>query len=137
MTSADNKTRVAVPATSVNLSPGFDCMALALDLWNEVDLEIPSSQTRVWMGGEGAGSLPSDKTNRIVQAAQRVLQKGGSKAADISIRSVNRIPVSSGMGSSAAAVVRGVLAANKSLEKNSYQQNLIYSTTSRYRRACG
>lgn len=53
MTNTAKKSHVCIPATSANLGPGFDCMALALDLWNEIDLEETNGETRVAIEGEG------------------------------------------------------------------------------------
>ncbi|MCY0884457.1 MAG: homoserine kinase [Firmicutes bacterium] len=101
--------RIAVPATSANLGPGFDTLGLAINLWLEVVWE-PAPQTHVHVLGEGAGDLPNDTSNLIYQVAAGVLDRlrrqpppGGR----LTIQ--NRIPVSRGLGSSAAAVVAGVI----------------------------
>ncbi len=116
---------VQVPATSANLGPGFDCMALALDLWNDVLLESANGSVHVEVEGEGAHSLPKDGRNRVAQAAVQVFQKAGDAGASFSIRCANRIPVSSGMGSSAAAAVGGLFAANAAIGNPYSRQNLI------------
>jgi homoserine kinase len=56
---------VIIPATSANLGPGFDCMALALDLWNEVSIEPSGESIKINVSGEGAHSLLID--SRITQ----------------------------------------------------------------------
>jgi homoserine kinase len=124
MTPRIQKARVQVPATSANLGPGFDCMALALDLWNEVVLEV-AENVEVSIEGEGAHMLPKDGKNRVAQAAAQVFQKAGTGVAGYSIACTNRIPVSSGMGSSAAAAVGGLLAANAAIGNPYSCQNLI------------
>jgi len=60
--------RVRIPATSANLGPGFDCMGLALDLWNtfELNLTDASQGIRVTTIGEGAGVLPTGEKNLTV-----------------------------------------------------------------------
>jgi homoserine kinase len=116
---------VQVPATSANLGPGFDCMALALDLWNDVLLEPADGNVRVAMEGEGAHSLPKDGKNRVAQAAIQVFQKAGDAEASFRIKCANRIPISSGMGSSAAAAVGGLFAANAAIGNPYSRQNLI------------
>lgn len=101
---------VRVPATTANLGPGFDALGLALDLWNEVWVRpAPTPQVRVCGEGEG---LPLD-ANRTVQAVhyfyQRVL---GQTPPPLDIVQYNRIPLGSGLGSSAAAALSGLLAAS-------------------------
>jgi homoserine kinase len=125
MTPRIQKTHIQVPATSANLGPGFDCMALALDLWNDVILDSAEGEVRVSIEGEGARSLPKDGKNRIAQAAVQVLQKAGADGLGFSIECTNRIPVSSGMGSSAAAAVGGLIAANDAIGSPYSRQNLI------------
>ncbi len=125
MTLRIQPSRIQVPATSANLGPGFDCMALALDLWNDVVLEPAEGPMRAAVEGEGAHSLPKDGRNRIAQAAAQVFQKTGEPGPGFSIRCANRIPVSSGMGSSAAAAVGGLLAANAAIGSPYSRQNLI------------
>jgi homoserine kinase len=125
MNSRMQKTHILVPATSANLGPGFDCMALALDLWNEVVLEPAPDAVRVSVEGEGAKTLPKEGKNRIAQAAAEVFGKAGLTEANFSIACTNRIPVSSGMGSSAAAAVGGLFAANASIGNPFSRQTLI------------
>jgi homoserine kinase len=125
MTLRVQKAHIQVPATSANLGPGFDCMALALDLWNEVILDSTAGDVRVSVEGEGARSLPTDGKNRIAQAALQVFQKAGDPKTGFSIECANRIPVSSGMGSSAAAAVGGLIAANAAIGNPYSRQNLI------------
>jgi homoserine kinase len=125
MTLRIQKAGIQVPATSANLGPGFDCMALALDLWNEVILDSAERDVRVSVEGEGARALPKDARNRVAQAAIQVFQKAGDPKAGFSIKCSNQIPVSSGMGSSAAAAVGGLVAANAALGSPYSRQNLI------------
>ena len=53
----DDFVAVKVPATSANLGPGFDCMGLALDLWDEVSIHATTGPTSVVVEGEGAGNV--------------------------------------------------------------------------------
>jgi homoserine kinase len=125
MTLRIQRAHVHVPATSANLGPGFDCMALALDLWNEVILDSTPGEVAVAVDGEGARLLPKDGKNRVAQAAVQVFQKAGDPGIGFSIACTNRIPVSSGMGSSAAAAVCGLVAANAAIGNTYSRQNLI------------
>jgi len=104
---------VHVPATTANLGPGFDCLALALDLWNEVSFEVTGDGLVVDIEGYGADSLPKDESNLIVQSMQRVFQLTACHPpVGLSILCENQIPLGSGLGSSAAAVLSGLLGAN-------------------------
>jgi homoserine kinase len=93
---------VRAPATSANLGPGFDCAGVALDLWNELEL---TDGDGISVEGEGAGELPKDRSNLAVRAYALVADPAGR-----SFRFVNRIPLESGLGSSAAAIALGLRA---------------------------
>ncbi len=97
--------KVRAPATSANLGPGFDCAAVALDLWNE--LEVTDGEG-VTIEGEGAGELPEDETNLALQAYALVAPTGGKH-----FRFVNRVPLERGLGSSSAAIALGLVAAGQ------------------------
>jgi homoserine kinase len=94
---------VRAPATSANLGPAFDCAAVALDLWNE--LEVTEGEG-VLVEGEGAGELPEDGANLAVRAYALVADPAGMR-----FRFRNRIPLERGLGSSAAAIALGLAAA--------------------------
>jgi homoserine kinase len=96
--------KVRAPATSANLGPGFDCAAIALELWNE--LEVTPGEG-VAVEGEGAGELPADETNLAVRAYALLRSPAGKR-----FRFVNRIPLERGLGSSAAAIALGLAAAS-------------------------
>jgi homoserine kinase len=93
---------VRAPATSANLGAGFDCAGVALDLWNELELEDGEG---VAVEGEGAGELPEDTTNLAVRAYALVANPAGKR-----FRFLNRIPLESGLGSSSAAIAVGLRA---------------------------
>lgn len=103
---------VSVPATSANLGSGFDCLALALDLWLEVDLTVEGKGLYVVTYGEGSKSLPSDEDNLIAKVLCRTLQDWGSRIPPgIKLTVRNDIPLERGLGSSAAATVAGIMLA--------------------------
>jgi homoserine kinase len=107
-----NRISVTVPATTANLGPGLDCLGLALTLYNRVVFEETSAGLTVSVNGEGKGIIPEDETNLVVQAAERVFHLTGRRPDGLRVVQENFIPVSSGLGSSAAAVLGGILAAN-------------------------
>lgn len=108
---------IKVPATSANLGPGFDTLGLALDLWNESTFELADDFT-VYIEGEGTGKLTHGKNNLIIRAAQNLAERVGKELHPFIVRCVNRIPTGSGMGSSAAATLTGLLAANVLTKSN-------------------
>ncbi len=68
---------VRVPATTANLGPGFDCLGMALDIWNETIFSLEGSGFLAVVTGEGAGQLPQDESNLILQSALRVYRDAG------------------------------------------------------------
>ena len=108
------RVRVTVPATSANLGPGFDCLAVALALRNEVEASLAQTP-RVEVRGEGEGALPHDPSNLVYRAAQAVAERCGAWGVSFAFRCANRIPLDRGLGSSAAARVAGIAAANRLL----------------------
>lgn len=107
--------RVRVPASSANLGPGFDSLALALALYNTVEVTaLPGAgepAVRVEVTGEGADELPTGETNVVVQALRAAFAHAGQDAPRMHVRLANNIPLQSGLGSSASACVAGVAAA--------------------------
>lgn len=104
------RVHVSVPASTSNLGPGFDCLGLALDLRNELELALMDEEgpAVVEIEGEGAKTLPTGEKNLLVAAARRVLPK--KLPGRLVLRATNRIPLARGLGSSAAAAVAGLWA---------------------------
>ena len=100
---------VRVPATSGNLGPGFDSMGMAHNLWDEVHVRLTTGATRVVIQGQGRASLPTDESHLIVRAMRRGFQAAGLPEAGIELTCRNGIYQGRGLGSSAAAVVAGLL----------------------------
>jgi homoserine kinase len=101
---------VRVPATSANLGPGFDSLGLALDLWDDVVVTAGGEGVDVSVTGEGAGAVPADARHLVVRAVHRALDALGEPHPGLRLSCTNRIPHGRGLGSSAAAVVAGLLA---------------------------
>src|SRR5688500_19738372 len=103
---------VRAPATAANLGPGFDALALALGLHNEVILDTRADPA-VIVEGEGKGELPEDATNMVFRSMAYLAREVGGSLKPFALRCVNRIPLARGLGSSAAAVVSGLLLADR------------------------
>jgi homoserine kinase len=109
---------VEVPASSANLGAGYDCLGVALALTNRVEVEVRGwsrGAIELTVDGEGRNELREDRDNRFVRGLEAALVTGrGPLPRDIGwrISMDNTIPLARGLGSSAAATVAGVVAAN-------------------------
>jgi len=104
--------KVTVPATAGNLGPGFDTLGMALGVRDEVDVRaVASGQTSIEIFGEGAETLSRDESHLVVRALREALDSVGASQVGLEITCTNRIPHGKGLGSSAAAVVAGIIAA--------------------------
>ena len=110
-------TTVVVPASSANLGPGFDSLGIALSLYDEIEVNTTESGLKVAVEGQGAGEVPLDGSHLVVRAIERGLAAGGVAASGLIVQCHNKIPHSRGLGSSAAAAVAGLGAANGLLAK--------------------
>ena len=104
---------VDVPASSANLGVGFDVVALALDLQLRIRVTaIDGPESSLSVEGEGRARLALDESNRFLagfQAGWREVGDGSPPALEVVME--NEIPLGRGLGSSAAATVAGLLAA--------------------------
>ena len=104
--------RVRVPATSANLGPGFDALGLALGHYDVIEVKaLGSAEVTVEVTGEGSRDLPTGEDHLVVRAIRAALDQVGAPQVGLHLSCVNAIPHGRGMGSSAAAVVAGILAA--------------------------
>ena len=105
--------RVKAPATTANLGPGYDCLGLALDVWNTLEVEIiDGGEPVVEISGEGEGELETGRDNLVYRSMRFLFDDAGEKMPVVRIRCENTIPLARGMGSSAAAIAGGLVAAN-------------------------
>ena len=104
---------VRVPATSANLGPGFDTLGLALALHDEVEVRVTGDKVHIEVTGEGAAGLARAGEKHLIVRALRVAfdDLDLPQPAGLLLRCTNRIPHGRGLGSSAAAIVAGLLAA--------------------------
>ncbi len=102
---------VEVPATSANLGPGFDSFGVALDWRETVRLEVIDSGFQIDVSGESADHVPRDESHLMIRSALVGLADLGVSAPGLRLTCHNTIPHGRGLGSSAAAIVAGLLAA--------------------------
>lgn len=104
------KVSVSVPATSANLGPGYDSLALALELRDVVTAELTGdSKVSVEIVGIGEGKLPTNETHLIAKTIIETSKKLGKEIGGFTLKCENAIPQGRGLGSSAAAVVAGLV----------------------------
>jgi homoserine kinase len=102
---------VRIPATSANLGPGFDCLGLALTLYNFIHVE-ESDSFQISLSGSYNTGLPLDKSNLVWKSMCTLWEKAGFPIPNVSITLENYIPPARGLGSSSATIVGGLTAAN-------------------------
>lgn len=104
--------RVQVPATTANMGPGFDTLGMALKMYNIVEMEAAGRGLSIEVDGDGADQIPRDNGNIVYIAASKVFKTTGYKPNGLKIKISNNIPLARGLGSSAAAIVGGLMASN-------------------------
>ena len=102
--------KVKVPATIANLGPGFDSLAMAIDIWNSVIVKL--GQQKIVVDGFGQNSLPKDQTNLVYVSICKVFQQLQRTVPSLTIECYNNIPIKKGLGSSAASIIAGLLLGN-------------------------
>ena len=108
--------KVKSPASTANLGPGFDCLGMAVDIWNFLEVEwgdhIQLQESSIEVYGEGSSELATDTSNLVYKAMKFLFLEAGHQLPAAHIRCENNIPLSRGLGSSAAAIASGLVAAN-------------------------
>jgi homoserine kinase len=118
------RVRVRVPATTANLGPGFDCLGMALELFNEVAAEV-GHELEFSLEGYGAQTLPRDRRNLVYRGLAAVFERAGVRVPGLKIFARNDVPLARGLGSSAAAVVGGMVAGNLLLGEPLSREELL------------
>lgn len=119
------KVSVKVPATSANLGPGFDCLGLALPIYNIITVEetvLPGTGIEINIISDNEDfsernfeNIPRDKTHIAYKAIELLYNSIGQEPSELKINIQTNIPISRGLGSSSSIVVGCLLAANKLL----------------------
>jgi len=113
---------VQTPATSANLGPGFDAFGLALSLHDEVHAQVTGGGLRIEVAGVGERTARYGERHLVVRAMRAAFDVLGEQPPGIWLRCVNAIPHGFGLGSSAAAIVAGVLAARALISGSTPEQ---------------
>lgn len=122
--------KVKVPGTTANCGPGFDTVGMACTIYNHMELTLTERpELTIAVSGEGKGVIPANEKNIVFKAVQAVLQKTGSAYQGVGIEMTNNIPLARGLGSSAAAIVGGLLAANELTGNTLSKQELFEMAT--------
>lgn len=100
---------IKVPATSANVGAGFDCLGLAVQLYNTVYIE---NSDKIEVESLDGSFVPKGASNMIYKSATRLFEECGKKLYGLKIGQKNDIPMTRGLGSSSACVVAGLLGAN-------------------------
>ena len=101
--------QVQVPATSANLGPGFDCLGLALSMFDRYIAQVQDEPGfDVDVTGEGAENVARNDKNLVIKAMYKGFEFLGGKPRGIALRQLNVIPHGRGLGSSASAIVGGI-----------------------------
>ena len=103
--------KVRVPATIANLGPGFDALGVAVRMHLEIDIEPRRDTVEIMVEGEGAEDLPLDEGNLVIRSMNAFFDHVARRPSGYAVRVRNPIPLASGLGSSAAAVVGGLVVA--------------------------
>lgn len=114
--------RVKIPATSANLGAGFDCLGLAVNLYNYVDMEISD---RIDISSADNTSIPTNKHNLVYSSAEHLFHLCGKKLDGLKIVQQNNIPMTRGLGSSSACIIGGLVGANQLLGNQFTKDELV------------
>ena len=133
------KVSVKVPATPANLGPGFDCMGLALPIYNTVTIEetvLPGTGVEINVIAENQSAdefslehIPMDENSIIYKAVELLYNSIGQTPSELKITIHSQIPIARGLGSSASVIVGGLIAANELLGKPADEAALLSIAT--------
>src|SRR5918998_3089752 len=121
--------KVQVPATVANLGPGFDALGIAVRMYLEVEIEPRRDSVEISIEGEGAEQLPQDETNLVIRSMNTFFDHVGRRPPGFAVKVKNPIPLASGLGSSAAAIVGGLFAARAITGRNVPQIEMVQLAT--------
>ncbi len=119
--------RLQIPATTANMGPGFDCIGMALSLYNYIDFEPLLEEHAFMLSAEGEGSeeVSLSEDNLIYQVYFKTLSAAGAPIYGIKMHFENHIPFSRGLGSSSAAIIGGAVIANSMMNNRLSNEELL------------
>jgi homoserine kinase len=121
--------RVLVPASSANIGPGFDSLGLALSVYDELVAMVTEDEgVLVEVAGEGAQDVPRDERHLVVRAMNAAFTAMGVRPPGFVLRCRNGIPHSRGMGSSAAAIIGGMVLARAMVLNSNFDDEALLAT---------
>lgn len=125
-----NTVKVRIPGTTANCGPAFDTIGMACTIYNELELTLSlAGSIEILITGEGSNNLPKDERNIVLRAVRKVLAAVNSPYQGIRLVMHNNIPLSRGLGSSAAAIVGGLVAANAATGNTLSKESILNMAT--------
>lgn len=121
------KVTARVPATTANLGPGFDCLGMAVKLYNHIEMhDVGDQPLTIHVSGPSANdSIPLDADNLVYRAANKVFEAAGQRPERLTLKLTLEAPLARGLGSSASAIAGGMAAANALLGSPLDEQKLL------------
>lgn len=119
---------VTVPCSTANLGPGFDSIGMAFNRYLRLRF-FPSPTLTIRIVNEEAEGIPLDERNLVVKVMKQAFSEAGMPFFPFALEMENEIPLARGLGSSAAAIVGGYLAANHLLGEPWSKEELLWYTT--------
>ncbi len=133
------KVTVKVPATTANIGPGFDCMGMALPIYNTITIEetvLPGTGVQINVMSENETTdelslehIPMDENSIIYKAVELLYNSIGQTPSELKITIHTQIPIARGLGSSASVIVGGLIAANELLGRPADEAALLSIAT--------
>ncbi|MCQ2789779.1 MAG: homoserine kinase [bacterium] len=133
------KVSVKVPATTANFGSGFDCIGMALPIYNTITIEetvLPGTGIEINVIAESESNtdfaiehIPKDENNIIYKAVEMLYNSIGQTPSELKINIKSQIPIAKGLGSSASIIVGGLMAANELLNKPADEAALLSIAT--------
>lgn len=133
------KVNVKVPASSANIGPGFDCLGMALPLYNIITIEetvLPGTGIEINIMSKDESidestfeNIPKDENNLVYKAIEMLYNSIGQEPSELRINIQTGIPIARGLGSSSSIVVGGLLAANELLGRPADEKALLAIAT--------
>ncbi|MFM1652381.1 homoserine kinase [Brevibacillus sp. B_LB10_24] len=121
--------RVKVPASTANLGPGFDAIGMAFQLYTTLEMQL-AEQTEIHLVGNELTALPADKSNLLYIVAADLFEQAGLSVPELHITVSTEVPLTRGLGSSAAAIVAALTAAN-ALAGEPFSREQLFAMASR------